>query len=436
MIERQMKFLLRWIIFTIATLVFTATYAAISVTNPLDRIVAVVNDDVITALELGSEVRDIKKQLSKQNTRLPSDDVLKKQILDRMILQRLQLQRAERVHIRVNDEMLNRAINNIAAQNNLSLNGLREALKQQGMDYSRFRENIRKEIIVSQLQQRQVLNRITITKQEIDTFLKNQSIKGAVKGEYNIGHILIALPEGANAEQIRQAKAKADDVIKKLNSGADFAQTAIAFSDGQKALDGGNLGWRSFDALPTIFSDWLRNKDVNSVSHAIRSPNGFHIIKLLGKRTNDEQYIVDQKHVRHILIKTSEFTSSEEARARVLKIRERILKGEDFSKLAKLHSEDPGSAEKGGDLGWVDPGMMVPPFEKAYKKLAVGQLSEPVKTQYGWHIIEVLGTRSHDNTEKVKRNKAMESIRSRKTEPALQNWFRTLRDGSFIEVRL
>lgn len=431
-----MKTVFRWIIVSITMFVIHASYGALSVSNPLDRIVAVVNDDVITAIELDSEVANIKKQLLMQNTRLPSDAVLKKQILDRMILQRLQLQRAERVHIRVDDETLNRAINNIAAQNNLSISALRDTLEKEGIDYAGFRENIRKEIIINQLQQRQVFNRITITKQEIDTFLTNQSLKGAIKGDYNIAHILIALPEGANAEQIKQAKNKADEVIEKLKNGADFAQMAIAVSDGQQALEGGNLGWRSFDALPTLFSDWLRHQQVNSVSHAIRSPGGFHIIKLLGKRTNAEQHIVRQTHVRHILIGPNELTTSDEARNRLLKIRERIINGEDFSKLAKLHSDDPGSAEKGGDLGWIEPGMMVPPFEKAYKELAVNQLSGPVKTRYGWHLIEVLGTRSHDNTDEVKRSKARDSIRARKSEPALQNWFRSLRDGSFIETRL
>lgn len=431
-----MKFVFQWAFFLVSLIIYSAAHAALSVSDPLDRIVAVVNDDIITALELDSEVTDIKKQLLRQNTRLPSEDVLKKQILERMILQRLQLQTAERVHIRVDDEMLNRAINNIAAQNNLSLGGLRETLDREGVDFGRFRENIRKEIIINQLQQRQVFNRITITKQEIDNFLTNQSLKGAVKGEYNIAHIHIALPEGATPEQIEKTRKEAENIVEQLRNGADFAQTAIAVSDGQKALEGGNLGWRNFEALPTLFSDWLRNQQIDSISHPLRSPSGFHIIKLLGKRINEEQYLVDQTHVRHILIKTTELTSSNEARNRLLKIRERIINGEDFAKLAKLHSEDPGSSDKGGDLGWVNPGTMVPPFEKAYKELAVNQISQPVRTNYGWHIIEVLGTRAHDNTETVKRNKAMESIRARKTEPALQNWFRGLRDGSFIDIRL
>ncbi len=431
-----MKLFSSWLTFFFMLCAFPMAHAALSVTNPLDKIVAVVNDDVITALELDVEVQNIKRQLSRQNTRLPSDAILQKQILERMIIQRLQLQRAERVHIRVDDEMLNRAINSIAEQNNLSLSGLRDELKKEGIDFASFRNKIREDIIINQLQQRQVLNQITITKQEIDTFLTNQSTQGAEKGEYNIGHILVALPEGANAEQISLAKKKAEDIIAQLKNGADFAQTAIAMSDGQEALEGGTLGWRSFNALPTLFSDWLRNRELGSVSHAIRSPNGFHIIKLVDKRVNEQQHIVDQKHVRHILIANNELTSSDEARNRILNIRERIINGEDFSALAKLYSDDKGSADKGGDLGWVDPGMMVAPFEKAYEALAQNQLSEPVQTRYGWHIIEVIGTRSHDNTETVKRNKAMESIRARKTEPAMQNWYRGLRDGSFIEVRL
>lgn len=431
-----MKSGLRWTIILLSLLLSYTTHAALSVTDPINRIVAVVNDDVITALELESEVEEIKKQLSSQNTRLPPDSVIKKQILDRMILQLLQLQRAEKVHIRVDDEMVNRALNNIANQNNLSLEGLRNTIERQGNDFSHFRDRVREGIIISQLQKSQVFNRITVTRQEIDTFLKNQSLRGAENAEYNLGHILIALPEGANAEQIQQAKDKAESIIAKLKNGADFAQMAIANSDGQKALEGGELGWRNVNSLPTLFSDWLQNTEINDISDAIRSPNGFHILKLLGKRSNEKQHIVTQTHVRHILIRTDEFTNSEEARKRLLKIRERIINGEDFSQLAKLHSDDPGSAEKGGDLGWVDPGVMVPPFEKAFKELAVNTISDPVKTRFGWHIIEVLGRRSHDNTELVKRNKARESILSRKSEPALQNWFRGLKDGSYIDIRL
>jgi len=413
-----------------------AAFAVVDVNNPLDRIIAVVNNDVITEVELDTEVSNIKNQLRQQKTKLPSDAILRKQLLDRMIMRQIQLQLAERVHLRVDDEMLNRTLDNIAAQNNLSVDGLRRTLESEGTDFSYFRENMRDEIIISQLQKRQVHNRISVTEQEIERFIKNVELRGGKNTEYHLGHILIAIPEAASPEQIAQAKEKSTSIIKKLRDGEDFAQTAIAMSDGQQALEGGDVGWRLFEALPTIFSDWVNEQTVGSVSHAIRSPSGFHIIKLLGKRDSDQQQIVTQTHARHILIRTGEFSSDSEARNRAAKLRERILAGEDFSKLAKAHSDDPGSSTNGGDLGWINPGEMVPPFERAFSTLDKNQLSEPVQTRYGWHIIEVLETRSHDNTDSVKRKKAQETIRARKIEPALQNWMRRLRNEAFVENRL
>ncbi len=431
-----MKFVLSFIIFFVALGMNSVVSAVVNVSDPLDRIIAVVNNEVITEIELNTEVANIKNQLRQQKTKFPSDAVLKKQLLERMILRRIQLQMAERVHLRVDDEMLNRTLDNIAAQNNLTLNGLRESLEQDGIDFSLFRENMRHEIIIDKLQKRQVHNRISITKQEIGRFLKNLELRGGKSTEYHIGHILIAIPEAASAEQISQAKEKSSNIIKKLSDGADFAQTAIAMSDGQQALEGGDVGWRRFEALPTLFSDWVNKQDVGEVSHPIRSPSGYHIIKLLGERDNEQQHVVTQTHARHILIRTGEFSSNIEARNRIAKLRERILAGEDFAVLAKTHSDDPGSSTNGGDLGWVNPGEMVPPFEQAYKGLNKNQLSEPVQTRFGWHIIEVLGTRTHDNTESVKHKKAQEIIRARKIEPALQNWLRRLRSEAFVENRL
>jgi len=431
-----MKYVLSFLLFFTATVLSTVVSAVVTVDNPLDRIIAVVNDDVITEIELDTEVSNIKKQLRQQNTKFPSDAVLRKQLLERMILRRIQLQMAKRVHLRVDDEMLNRTLDNIAAQNKLSLDGLRNSLERDGIDFSHFRENMRDEIIINQLQQRQVHNRINITNQEIVRFLKNLESRGEKTTEYHIGHILVAIPEAASAEQISQAKEKSSNIIQTLNEGGDFAQTAVAMSDGQKALEGGDIGWRRYEALPTLFSEWAIKQDVGKVSHAIRSPSGFHIIKLLGKRDNEQQHVVTQTHARHILIRTGEFSSTNEARDRIVKIRERILAGEDFAKLAKAFSDDPGSSTNGGDLGWVNPGEMVPPFEKAYKGLNKNQLSDPVQTRFGWHIIEVLGTRTHDNTETIKRKKAQETIRARKIEPALQNWLRRLRSEAFVENRL
>lgn len=418
-----------------ATIAFPAT-AALNIIDPLDRIVAVVNDDVITAVELDAEMDTIKKQFRQQNTRFPSDAILKKQLLERMILRRIQLQRAKRMHIRVDDETVNRTVDNIAAQNNLSLSQFREALTREGIDFASFRENMRDEITLNQLQNRLVRNRITVTKQEIDNFLSNRALRGGKNKEYRLGHILIAVPEAASAEKITEARAEAESTITKLQQGAEFSQMAIATSDGQQALEGGDLGWRRLEALPTLFSEWVSNHKEGDISHAIRSPSGFHIIKLLEQRSDTPRHVVKQTHVRHILIRTKEFTPSEEARDSLLKIKARLEAGEDFASLAKAYSDDPGSAVEGGDLGWVNPGEMVAPFEKAMNALEINDLSQLVRTRFGWHVIQVLARRDHDNTEKVQRKNARDALRARKTDPALQSWFRRLRDEAFVENRL
>ena len=430
-----MKKLLVFVLWTWA-IVGGYTQAALNVANPLDRIVAVVNDDVITELELNREVENIKKQFQQQNTALPPDAVLRKQLLERVILRHIQLQLAKRMHIQVNDETLNRTLDNMAAQNGLSLAQFREVLRKEGIAYAQFRENMRDEITINQLQQRQVHSRITITEQEIDSYLQNEAVRNTGNVEYHLAHILIAVPEAASPEEIAQAKQKADDIVASLRGGVDFTQTAIAKSDGQQALEGGDLGWRRAESLPSLFADWAITHQTNDISDAMRSASGFHIIKILETRTNETQFLVKQTHARHILLRTDEFKSSDEVRQQLLKIRERIVAGEDFAQLAKEFSEDPGSAVEGGDLGWVNPKDMVPEFEQAMNTLAINTLSEPVRTQFGWHLIEVLGHREHDNTEQVRRNKAREVIQARKLEPAMQSWLRRLRAEAFVETRL
>lgn len=416
--------------------VVTQANAKLEVKNPLDRIVAVVNDEVITELELNAEMKLIKKQLRQQNTQLPDDAVLGKQLLDRMILRRIQLQMAKRGSIRVDDETLNRTVDNIAAQNNLSLSDFRTVLKREGMDFEKFRENMRDEIAVNRLQQQQVRSRIVVTEQEIDNFLANQALRSGKDKEYHLGHILIAVPEAASAEQIRVARAKADKIVADLRAGADFRETALSFSDGQQALEGGDLGWRRSEALPTLFSDWVIKQKVGSTSDALRSPSGFHVIKLLEVRDNKPQHVITQTHARHILIRPYDASEDLDARNRLTKIRDRIVAGEDFAKLAKAFSDDPGSGTQGGDLGWVNPGAMVPNFEKGMDALAVGEISEPVRSRYGWHLIEVLERRNQDITEKVQRKNAQDVIRDRKTDPAMQAWIRRIRDEAFVETRL
>ncbi|NOX91371.1 MAG: molecular chaperone SurA [Gammaproteobacteria bacterium] len=410
--------------------------AKLAVENPLDRIVAVVNDEVITALELKAEMGLIKKQLSQQNTQLPSDAVLKKQLLDRMILRRIQLQMAKRGSIRVDDDMLNRTLENIAAQNRMSLSQFRSALQSEGINFESFRENMRDEITVNRLQQRQVRSRIVVTQQEIDNFINNQKLRGGEDKEYHLGHILVSVPEAANAQEIKAARTKAEKIVRDLRANADFAQTAIALSDGQQALEGGDLGWRRADALPSLFADWVVQQNVNNVSDALRSPSGFHIIKMLDIRDNQPQHMITQTHARHILIKPFDETENSDARARLEKIRERIIAGEDFGALAKAHSDDPGSGAEGGELGWVNPGEMVPNFEQGMNALDVGELSELVRSRFGWHLIQVLERRKQDVTEQVRNKNANDAIRARKLDPAMQAWVRRIRDEAFVQNRL
>lgn len=414
----------------------SAAQAKLSVSDSINRIAAVVNDDVITALELEDEVTSIKQQLQQQGQRLPPEATLKKQLLERLILRRIQLQMADRTRVRVDDEALNRALDNIAAQNKLGLPEFRDVLERDGMDFARFRENLRKEIIINRLQQRQLQDRIVITEQEIDNFLANQALQKKDKLEYRIGHILISLPEAASPEQIQQARHKAERLVQALRDGADFAQTAIGESNSQTALEGGDLGWRRAEALPTLFADWVVQHQAEEISSALRSPSGFHIIKLLETRSLEKPFVVTQTRARHILIRNDEFSEPGEIQARLKVLRQRLLEGADFAQLAKAHSDDPGSAVEGGELGWVNPGEMVPAFETAMDTLAVDEISEPLRTQYGWHLIEVLERREHDSTDEVRRKNARDTLRALKLEPALQSWLRRLRDEAFVDVRL
>jgi len=402
----------------------------------VDRVVAVVNDDVITSSELADETKNIKQQLRAQRMSFPPDDVLQKQILERMIVLQIQLQEAERRHIRADDDTINSTVENIARQNHMTLMQFTQELSREGVDYNVFRKRIGDEITVNRLQQREVANRVTVSEQEIDDYLASQQAQGSPNEEYHLAHILVAIPEAATTEKIQAAKQKAQKILEQLRQGEDFSQTAVAQSDGQQALTGGDLGWRKLGQIPSLFADKVTLMKVGDVSDAIRSPSGFHIIKLLETRNNDAQHVVNQTKVRHILIKPDLILSSEEAKKRAQQLKQRILGGEKFSDLATSHSDDKGSASQGGDLGWVNPGDMVKPFEEAMNKLAVGEISDPVETRFGWHIIQVLDRRQFDDTEEYKRNQARETVRQRKIEPALTNWLRRIRDEAFVEVRL
>lgn len=409
----------------------------------IDSIVAIVNDTVITRSELDEQTRTIKQQLRQQNTPVPPGPVFQKQVLERLIISRLQLQLAANTGIRVDDDTLNRAINRIAAQNKLSLTEFRAVLEKDGFSFDKFREDIRDEIIITRLRQRQVDSRITVTDQEVAQFLVAQARQGKSDDEYRLGHIFIALPEAPSPEQIQAARQKAEKILEKLQAkvggsaegSADFKETAIAVSDGQQALEGGDLGWRSAGQLPSLFASQTLAMKVGELSSIIRSSGGFHIIKLLDYR-GGKRHMVTQTLARHILIRTTELITDDDASIRLEQLAQRIKKGEDFAELARANSDDTLSAAKGGSLDWISPGDMVPAFEQAMNELQPGQISAPFKSEFGWHIVQVQERREHDDTEEYTRSQAQEALRSRKIEEEYQNWLRRLRDEAYVEYRL
>lgn len=401
----------------------------------IDKIVAIVNDDVVTRHELDDKIDTVVHQLKKQGTALPAPEVLEKQILDRMVMDMLQLQLAKETGVRVDDAQLDKAMQRIAQENNISsLAEFRTKLEQDGVDFKKFREEIRSEIIASRLREREVDSKIVVSDNEIDNYLATQARQPGRNEEYQLAHILVLVPEQASAEKIQASRERAEQALAQLRGGAEFAQVAAGFSDAKDAMQGGALGWRPTDRIPILFLDALQKMHPGDVSEVLRGPNGFHIIKLLEKRSKDAPVMVTQTHARHILIKTSEAVPENEAKNRLLEIKKRIDAGEDFGELAKRYSED-GSAAQGGDLGWISPGDTVPEFETAMNALKDGQISDPVQTGFGWHLIQVLERRNADISEEQKRQQARAAIHSFKSDEAYQDWLRQLRDRAYIEYR-
>jgi len=404
--------------------------------STVDRIVAIVNDDVILESELNSKLKTVQDQLQQRNTKIPPRDVLRRQVLERLIISHLQIQAAERGGIRIDDKTLNASINRIARQNKMSLSQFRSAIENDGFDFSVFREDIRREMIVSRLMQRTVRQRVNVTDQEIDNFLATNKNSDDKNNEFRLSHILISLPEAASAEQVEAAQAKAEAAIRELRAGSSFKQVAASSSDGQKAFEGGDLGWRKTAALPSIFVDVTVKMQKGDISDPIRSPSGFHIIKLSDVRGSERRHVVTQTLARHILIRRNELTSNDDAKTRLQQLLIRLEGGEDFASLARAHSDDRGSAANGGELGWSSPGALVPRFEQEMEKLSPGQISQPFQTQFGWHIVQKLDQREHDNTDEFLRSKARKIIQDRKTEDESQAWIRRIRDEAFVEYRL
>ena len=399
----------------------------------LDRIVAVVENDVILDRELTEESYSIAQKLRANNVMVPPEFVLRKQVLERLILDKLQRQLAEKAGISVSDEMLRASVADIAARNNLTLEQFRTELEKQGMDFAKFQESIRSEIIINQLRAHEIGSRIKVTDREVAHYLETQGRVGQEKIKYRLGHILISIPEAASASVIQKAGDKAKRVVKKLREGMDFKEMAISVSDAGNALGGGDLGWRTMGEIPTLFVDTVAKMSRDEVSEPIRSPSGFHIIKMLDME-GVEKHFVTKTEVRHILIKTNELIDDEEAKKRLLALKQRIVDGDDFATLAKSHSDDKGSAIKGGDLGWVGPGALVPPFEAAMDKLSIKEISDPIQTQFGWHIIQVLDRENRDNSAEFKKNQVREEIRKRKIEEETELWLRRLRDEAFVDI--
>ncbi len=400
----------------------------------LDRIVAIVNEGVVLQSELDEEVRDIGARLSEQGTLLPPREIFEQQVLERLIVRRIQLQRADRYGMRIDDESLNRALTAVAERNGIGFADLPEALASQGIDYGAYREELREEMLIEQLRARDVMSRINITQNEIDRRLAEQAGRDT-SIEYRLRHILVSTPEAASNDEIANARQRATELRERILAGEDFSQLAVSYSSGQTALTGGELGWMNVSQMPTLFVNVVTRLDDGEVSQPIPSSSGFHLIKLEESRGLSPN-LVQQAHAQHILIKPNEVVTDSQAYRKIQEIRDRIVGGEDFELMAKQYSEDPGSANGGGDLGWTSPGAFVPDFERVVYALAPGQVSEPVRTQFGWHIIKVLGFREFDQSEELARQDAIRALRREKQVTETERWIRQLRDEAYVETRL
>jgi len=399
----------------------------------LDRIVAVVDDDIIMESELIERVATVRVRMKEQNTPLPPDEALMQQVLERMIVESIELQMADRSGIRVDDNRINDTLENIARQNDMTTEQFRATVVNEGISWRGLRDQIRRELIVGQLRQRKVGGRIQITDQDVDSFLNSEVGKTNLAPDYRLGHILI--PTSTDGD-LAVAEEKALQVYRELQSGTDFSQLAAQYSAGEQALSGGDLGWRKAAQLPTLFADTVLDMKAGQISQPIRSASGYHIIKVMEIRGGTEQF-VQQTKVRHILIKPNEIRSEDESHHLIDEIRARILdKKDDFATLAKTYSDDPGSALQGGDLGWVNPGMMVPEFEERMKNGQPGQLSEPFRSQYGWHILQVEERRNQDMSEEFRRGRARQMLQRRKFDEELDAWLREIRTNAYVEVKL
>ena len=400
----------------------------------VDRIVAIVNKGVITQHDLNTRVSQVEANLKRQNIPLPPPGVLAQQVLERMVTEQIQLEYAANNGIRVDDAELDQTIARIASNNHVSPEQLKQKVVADGLTFKDFREEIRRQVIIDRVREREIDSKTNVTDSEVDNYLA--SAVNANQTEYRLAHIMVSLPEQASPQVVAERSKRAEEAAAKLAAGANFSQVAASYSDARDALSGGELGWRTATRLPSQFIDAIKTLPVDGTTQVIRLADGFHILKVLEKRTQGESQMVTQTHARHILVKVNEATSEAEAHQKILQIRDRILNHSiTFAEAARLYSED-GSASRGGDLNWITPGDMVPQFEQAMSALKPNEVSEPVRSPFGWHLIEVIGTRSQDVGRDMERQRVRQELRARKSEQAYEDWVRQLRDSAYVVERL
>ncbi len=401
----------------------------------LDKIIAIVDDDVVLQSELNRRMSSIIKQIKQSNTTAPPEDLLKKQVLDRLISERIQLSIGYNAGVRISDDELNQAIGRVAASNNLSIDQYIDRLTMEGTSLSIIREEVRHELIIMRVQQASIMRRIRVSDQELNNFLNSEEGQLVSSPDVNIGQILLAVSSNASKASIDRVSTQAMDLYQQIQDGKDFKELALSYSMDQSALQGGDLGWRNMAQLPKIFSQEIDLLTLGTVSEPIRSGAGFHLIKLYDRRGGDAK-LIEQNLVRHILLEPNALRNKLETKKFLQQIKNQVLAGEDFEQLAKAHSEDKSSALDGGNLGWSTPGMFVPEFEATMNNIAIGEISEPFESQFGWHILQVTDRRQQDFSEEILRNRAQNLIRQRKYDEELQVWLQEIKDEAFIEIKI
>ncbi len=403
---------------------------------PLDGVVAVVNEGIVTRSALARQVESITKRAREQEMQLPPADVFEGQVLERLIVEEVQMQRAERVGIVISDQMLNTAITRVADEAGVKFEDLPELLAQDGIRYSDYRNELRRQLTMDQLRRIEVMGRIAVSTREIDHCLADLDDNMVINSDYNLSHILISIPDSATGAEILESEEEANRVYQENQDGAAFSEMAVRHSDSQAALEGGALGWLKGSELPTLFFDIMDTLEAGEVSPPVRNVSGFHIVKINELRSANQHSEIEQTNVRHILIIPNEIIDDATARQRLEEAGERIEAGEDFAELAKLMSDDPGSVNEGGDMGWTNPGTFVPEFEEVAKNAEINVVSAPFRSQFGWHILEVMGRRTYDNTEDIKQNSCANRIRNSKLSNETELWVRRLRDEAYVEIRI